>query len=232
MRGITAEKFETEVLERTICEEVVDRELKSKVTIADEQAQKFYADNGREFERPEMVRAAHILLSTRDPATGQELNGDRKKEKQQQMEKILERIRKGEDFAALAKEFSDDPGSRDNGGEYTFPRGQMAPEFETAAFSLKTNQVSDMVMTQFGYHIIKLHERVPAQKLEYNKVERDLKDYLARQEVEKQLPAFLGKLKKAANLEYLDGAKPPADPPVVAPADKPATKADAKPDNP
>ncbi len=231
-RAVTPEKYAARVLESAICEEVLNRELKSKVTIPDEQARKFYEDNSQEFERPEMVRVAHVLLSTRDTDTGQELNEDKRKEKKQQLGKILERARNGEDFGALVRQFSDDPGSRGSGGEYTFaraadnPRNAMVREFETAAFSLKTNQISDIVTTQFGYHIIKLHERLPAQKLEFSKIEKDLKEYLARQAVEKQLPAYVDELKKAANLEYQHGAKPPAAPP-----EKPPSKPESKPAN-
>ncbi len=141
------------------------------------------------------------------------------------MEKLLERARKDEDFAALAKEFSEDPGSKSKGGEYTFARGQMVPAFETAAFSLKTNQVSDIVTTPYGYHIIKLYEKTAAQKLELAKVKDDLKDQLARSEVqEKKLPDYLKKLKVDANLEYLHGAKPPPDAAAEPPAEKPAAK--------
>ena len=219
--GFTTDKFQEQVLERAICEQVVERELKNKVTITDEEAKKFYQDNSQEFERPEMLRASHILFSTVDPLTRQELSEDQKTEKWQQMEKILERARKGEDFAALAKEFSDDTASKEAGGEYTFARGKMVPEFEKTAFSLKTNEVSDIITTQFGYHIIKLHERMPPQKLEYAKTEKDLKEYLARLQVEKQLPAFLEKLKNDAALEYLNGARPPAAPSGGDPSAKP-----------
>jgi peptidyl-prolyl cis-trans isomerase C len=223
--NFTPAQFDAQVLERAVCEEVVDRELKSKVSVTDEQIKKYYEENGQQFERPETVRAAHILLSTRDPITNQELSEEKKKEKKQQMEKILERVRKGEDFAALAKEFSDDPGSKNKGGEYTFGRGQMMPEFESTAFSLKTNQVSDVVTTSFGFHIIKLHERIPAQKLELAKVKDDLKEQLSRFEVqEKMLPEFLKKLKQNATLEYLNGGKPPAEVPAETPPEKPADK--------
>jgi peptidyl-prolyl cis-trans isomerase C len=222
--SFSAEQFDAQVLERAVCEEVVDRELRAKVQITDEQAKKYYDENGDRFERPEMVRASHILLSTRDAVTGQELSGEKKKEKRQQIEKLLERAKKGEDFAALAKEFSEDPGSKDTGGEYTFPRGQMVPEFEEAAFSLKPNEISGVVTTQFGYHIVKLHEKTPAQKTEFAKVEKDLKEFLSRQEVqEKMLPDFLKRIKKEANLEYLNGAKPPESPdgqPQAKPTDK------------
>jgi len=227
--NFSPEQFDAQVVERAICEEVVDRELKSKVTITDEQIKKFYDENSQQFERPEMVRAAHILLSTRDLSNNQELSEEKKKEKKQQVEKILERAKKGEDFAALAKEFSEDPGSKDRGGEYSFPRGQMVPEFEKAAFSLKTNEVSGVVTTQFGYHIIKLYEKTPPQKLELAKVKDDLKEQLTRFEVQdKLLPQYLKNLKKDSKLEYLNGAKAPIEPADEKPADKPLAKPDNK----
>src|SRR5690349_2289246 len=216
--NFTPAQFDAQVLEQSVCKEVIDRELKSRINIADSEAQKYYDEHGAEFDRPETVRAAHILLSTRDPGTGQELTDEKKKEKKLQMEKILERARKGENFAALAREFSEDPGSKSKGGEYTFARAKddpqhaMVAEFENAAFSLKTNEISGVVTTQFGYHIIKLYERTPAQKLAFAKVKDDLKDYLARQEVDKQLKGYLDKAKEEAKLEYLNGAKPPTEP--------------------
>lgn len=104
----------------------------------------------------------------------------------------------------------------------------MVPALDTAAFSLKTNEVSDIVITQFGYHIIKLYEKMPEQKIEYAAAEKELKDYLVRQEVQSGLPAFVEKLKKEADLKYLNGAKPPPEPspgPTTAiPDAKPADK--------
>ena len=125
-----------------------------------------------------MVRASHILLITRDTATQTDLSEDKKAAKHKQMEDLLKRARDGEDFAKLAKEYSEDPGSKDKGGEYKFARGQMVPEFEAAAFSLKTNQVSDIVNSSYGYHIIKLSEKIPAQKVEFAEAAADLKEGL------------------------------------------------------
>jgi peptidyl-prolyl cis-trans isomerase C len=234
--NFTPEQFDAQVLERAVCEEVVDRELRSRVNITDEQLKKFYEENGEQFERPETVRAAHILLSTRDTVTGQEVSEETKKEKRQQIDKILERVKKGEDFASLVREYSDDPGSKNTRGEYTFARGQFRnPEFESAAFALKTNQISGVVTTAFGFHIIKLYERMPAQKLELAKVKDDLKDGLSRREVQdKLLPDYLKSLKKEADLEYLNGAKPPpegaAEKPAENTAEKPSEKPAVKPD--
>src|SRR2546423_4528392 len=224
--SFTPAQFDAQVMEQAICEEVVDRELKSKVNVTEEQIKQFYAENPQQFDRPETVRAAHILLSTRDAVTGQELGEEKKEEKKQQVAKILERAKKGEDFATLAKEFSDDPVSKNQGGEYTFARGQFRnPEFENAAFALKTNEVSGILTTALGYHIIKLYERTPARRLELAKVKDDLKEQLARFEVQdKLLPDYLKKMKKEANLEYLNGAKAPVEMSAEPPSEKPAEK--------
>jgi parvulin-like peptidyl-prolyl isomerase len=230
--GFSQAEFEAQLLERAICEEIVERDLKRNVKISEEQVKKYYDENTAKLQRPEMVRASHILLATRDPVTSEEVTDAKKKEKRELIDKLLERARKGEDFAALAKEYSEDPGSREKGGEYTFARGQMVPEFEKAAFALQTNQVSDVVTTQFGYHIIKLSQRIPAEQIDLAKVGKEIQEMLARQEVqEKLLPEFLKKIKQEAKLQYLNGAQPPEAfmdaSPASAPArdnDKPAVK--------
>jgi peptidyl-prolyl cis-trans isomerase C len=86
----------------------------------------------------------------------------------------------------------------------------MVPEFEAAAFSMGTNQISDVVTTRFGYHVIKLLQKIPAEPIEFDKVKDDIRASLERQEVQdKLLPPFLEKLKADAKLEYLNGATPP-----------------------
>ena len=200
--GMSQEELRSRMLEEATAETVLERQL--KITVTDDEVKKFYDDNPARFEQPEMVRASHILLNTRDTVTGVELPEDKKEAKRKLMEDILKRARAGEDFAKLAKEFSEDSFSKDKGGEYTFPRGQMAPEFEAAAFSLNTNQISDIVTTQFGYHIIKLSEKIPAKKMELAKVAPDLKEGLKQQAIQKQLPDYMEKLKKDAGVEILD----------------------------
>ena len=222
LMGVTREEVLTNLTEGATANIVLKREL--KVNVTDEDARKFYDSNPARFEEPEMVRASHILLMTTDPKTKAELTEDQKAAKRKQMEGLLKRARAGEDFAKLAKEFSEDPGSKDKGGEYTFPRGKMVPEFEAAAFSLNTNQVSDIVTTRYGFHIIKLSEKIPARKLEFAKVASDLKEGLAQQAMQKQLPDYLAKLKKEAGVEILDEKLKPketADSPGLPPGHPP-----------
>jgi peptidyl-prolyl cis-trans isomerase C len=208
MVGMTLPEFERRVLEQNTCESVLEREVKSKIVITDAEAKEFYDENPGRFEEPEMVRASHILISTMDKDTQQPLPAAKKKEKEEQIKKIRARAQKGEDFGKLAQEFSEDPGSKDKGGEYTFPRGRMVPEFEAAAFSLKPNQISEVVETQFGYHIIKLNEKIPSKKVELATVADDLKQGLAQREFQKQLPDFFEKLKKEAEVEIIGAGAP------------------------
>lgn len=201
-QGLSREQWEKQRVDQMTVGFTLEREL--KVTVSDDEVKKFYDENPSRFEEPEMVRASHILLSTRDSGTGTDLPEAKKQEKRKQMEGILKRARAGEDFAKLAKEYSEDPGSKDKGGEYTFPRGQMVPAFESAAFSLSPNQISDIVTTQFGYHIIKLSEKIPARKLEFAKVADELKEGLKQQEIQKHLRDYIEKLKTEAEVEILD----------------------------
>ena len=212
IQDLTRAQWEQQNIERAMLPIVLQREL--KINIATDDVRKFYDENPAKFEQPEMVRAAHVLISTRVPdpeaaaAGGRpkfvDLSDDQKAAKKKLAEDLLKRARAGEDFAKLAKDYSEDPGSKNNGGEYTFPRGQMTPEFEAAAFSLNTNQVSDIVTTAYGYHIIKLYEKIPAKKIDFDKVSSDISEYLVQREIQKQLPAYIQSLKKDAGVEILD----------------------------
>ena len=131
-----------------------------RVTVAE--VNEYYEDHLADFDE---VRVRHILVSTQpdeEPADDAKAKKPvlSKEEARKKSQLLLDRVRKGEDFAKLAKENSDDPGSRDNGGGYDFfGRGKMVVEFEDAAFSLKPGEVSDVIETQFGFHIIKVEER-------------------------------------------------------------------------
>jgi peptidyl-prolyl cis-trans isomerase C len=199
--GLTLDGLTAKLKEEATAETVLQREIKFEVS--DEDAKKYYDENPGQFEQPEMVRAAHVLIGTR-AKDGSELDDAKKKEKRQLAEDILKRAKAGEDFAKLAKEYSDDPGSKDKGGEYTFPRGQMVPEFESAAFSLQPNQVSDIVTTQYGYHIIKLYEKKPAKKMPLAEVAPDIKKFLQARGMQKQIPAFMEKIEKDSAIDILD----------------------------
>jgi peptidyl-prolyl cis-trans isomerase C len=201
--GISFEEFRAQVVDQAVCEEVLEREVRSGVTVTTAQVRKFYDDNPTRFEQPEMIRARHVLLSNRDAATGEPLAPDKLRAQRTLAEGIRDRARKGDDFNALVKEFSEDKASKERDGEYTFPRGQMVPEFEAAAFSLGVGQVSDVVETRYGFHVIKVVEKIPPQKVEFAKVEERIKQGLIMQEVARLSPAYFERIRKEAEVEVL-----------------------------
>jgi peptidyl-prolyl cis-trans isomerase C len=228
--GTTEEQLVKTMAEQGTAEAVVLREL--KINITDDDVKKFYNDtnNAAKFEQGEKVRASHILLMTQDPKTKQELSQANKDAKRKTIEGLLKRAKAGEDFARLAREYSEDPGSKDKGGEYTFSHGEMTPEFESTAFALKPNEISDIITTPFGYHIIKLSERIPAQKVAFEKVAPRIKSHLSQQEVAQLAPEFLAKLRKEAGVKILDeNLKPSEAPAKVPPTGRPSAK--GKPDS-
>jgi len=201
-QGLTREQWEQQALQRAAIQPVLEREL--NIAVPEEEVRKYYDENPARFEEPERVRASHLLLRTVDPATRRELSATEKEAKRAKLQELLKRARAGEDFAALVREFSEDVASRERGGEYTFARGEMVPEFEAVAFSLPLNQISDVVTTTYGYHLIKLHERIPARKREFSQVAANIREFLKQQAIEKQTPAYLEKLRQEAGVEILD----------------------------
>jgi peptidyl-prolyl cis-trans isomerase C len=203
--GLTVAELRFKVIQENTALVVKTREL--NVAVTDAETRQYYDDTNHmaDFEQPEMVHVRHLLLLTMDPVTRAPLSADQQQAKRKQMDDLLKRIRGGADFAALAKQYSEDPASKDNGGEMPpLPRGQLAPEFEAAAFSLTNNQVSDVITTLYGYHIIKLLDKTPAKRVDYATVATKIKDFLTQQRMEKLSPAYLEKLKKAADVQILD----------------------------
>jgi peptidyl-prolyl cis-trans isomerase C len=164
--------------------------------VTEAEAKAFYEENSEQFSKPEMVTASHILLMTQGK-TDEEKDEIRKK-----AEGILERAQAGEDFAALAKEFSEDPGSKDRGGEYTFPRGQMVKPFEDAAFGLEDGQISPIVETQFGYHIIKRSHYKEAGMQSFDEVKEQLINQLSNQKRSQAWQAFQKQMHDSAKIEW------------------------------
>lgn len=202
--GMTADLFKAKMYEEALTLQVLDRSLRPGVAVADDQVKRFYQTNTAQFTQPEKWRVSHILFLTQN-AYRQELTETQKKEKRQTAEKVLARIKAGEDFASLAREYSEDPNSRAKGGELPpLARPQMAPEFEKAASALTPGQVSEVVATRVGFHILKMHEKLPVRVTPFAEVQADLREYLLRQEIQLKIPDFLKKLRTDAGVEFAE----------------------------
>jgi len=176
----------------------IEKTIVPKVTVSEADARKFYDQNPDKFTRPESVKASHILVGVDAKASTEE-----KKTAREKAEKLRKELAGGADFAALAKGNSTCPSSQQGGDLGYFGKGQMVPAFEKAAFALKPGEISDVVETQFGYHIIKLIEKKPAEKVEFKEGRPRIDDYLKNQNVGAAVNDYLAEARKTAKIELL-----------------------------
>ncbi|HJV35145.1 peptidylprolyl isomerase [Geomonas sp.] len=177
----------------------IETRFNDKGTVTDAEAKKFYDDNLEKFfKKPETVRASHILIGVDEKASAED-----KKKAKQKADAVLKRVKGGEDFAAIAKAESSCPSAAQGGDLGDFTRGQMVSAFETTAFTLKPGQISEVVETQFGYHIIKVTEKHEASTDKYEDVKPKITEYLKKQKAQKALSDYVDDLKKNAKIEKM-----------------------------
>jgi peptidyl-prolyl cis-trans isomerase C len=194
--NITAEILKSQ-LERAIAtQQFVEKEIVTGITVSEKEIKDYYENNKTEMMQPEQVRASHVLIKTNPGATQAEKDNAKK-----DMEQIVARIKKGEDFATIAKEKSQCPSSAQGGDLGFFGRGQMVKPFETAAFALKPGEVSDIVETGFGYHVIKVVDKRPESIIAFDDVKEQLERHLKQQKVNQTIGQYVEKLKGEAKIE-------------------------------
>ncbi|MDD2900144.1 MAG: peptidylprolyl isomerase [Desulfuromonadaceae bacterium] len=176
----------------------VETSFVTKVAVPEEEVRSFYDKNQDKFKRDETIRASHILIGTDAKATA-----DEKKKAREKAEKLKKELTGGADFAALAKGNSTCPSAPQGGDLGFFGKGQMVPAFEKAAYALKPGEISDIVETQFGYHIIKLTEKKPAEHAEFKDVKAKIEEYLKGQKVNAAIQKYLEEARKTAKIEVL-----------------------------
>jgi peptidyl-prolyl cis-trans isomerase C len=164
---------------------LMDREMSAlgKGAITEEALRKVYDEAATQITRDIEVRARHILVDAEDEA-----------------KQIIADLKKGGDFAELAKKKSKDPGAADGGDLGFFTKEQMVPEFSAAAFKLEPGQISDPVKTQFGWHVIKVEEKRNRQAPEFDKVKSQIETFVMR----RAQAEFVAKLREGAKIERLD----------------------------
>lgn len=178
---------------------MLETEVGAKVAVEPKDLQDFYDKNPDQFTEPERVRASHILLTVPEDADAKTKEAARTK-----AAGLLKQVRAGGDFAALAKKHSQDPGNAPNGGEIGFfQRGQMVPPFEKAVWALQPGEVSDVVETQFGVHVIKMAERLPARTLTLDEVKPQLEQFLKDKQRQEKTAAFVNSLKSKGKVQVL-----------------------------
>lgn len=243
--GTDPEIFQRRLEEQAIADLVVQREIRSKVVVKDEQVRAFYDEgtdvhaqelkgvvaklavenrdssfyrdatnrlsmiqqtNLSRLERPEQARAVMLVLFIKNPVTGQLVAEDVRKSKRDRLGRLRQRALSGEDFRALAREFSEEPDAQVNNAEYVAVKEKVSlPRLREALFSLPLNEVSDIIDTDLGYYLVQVLERPKAGKVPFEEAEKDVRGLLMNQEVERRLPAWFEQLKKEYEVE-VEGA--------------------------
>ncbi len=194
--NLSEEKLKNQITERSMIRSFIEKEIVSKIEVTDEEAKSFYEKNPNYFKRPEEVHAQHILIKSSE--------GDDEKKKtdsRQELMKIKERANAGEEFSELAKAHSQGPSAPNGGDLGYFSRGKMVPPFEAAAFELKPNEVSDIVETKFGYHLIKVLDRREASTVSFEEARSKIVANLRNQKVQTEVADYVKKLRGEAKVE-------------------------------
>jgi peptidyl-prolyl cis-trans isomerase C len=222
--GMTTDEFRKHIQEQLATIKLIDQEVKAKVPPpSDDEVSKLYETiSAIQKDKPlpsgltateieelkalaraaergfaEQARARHVLIRVAPNASAAEKDAAIKKIKD-----VQARLKKGEDFAELAGKYSEDPGSKVRGGDLgSFSRGDMVPPFDKAVFALNVGQVSEIVTTDFGYHIIQLQERKAASKMSLEAVKDNLREYLFQQRGAKRFESYVKELRSKADIK-------------------------------
>jgi peptidyl-prolyl cis-trans isomerase C len=197
-RNMTAEGLRKDARVDLSVTKLMDAEVATVPGPSDADAKDFYAKNPDRFKEEESVRASHILIRVEPNA-----DAATKAKAKATIDSVLKKAKAGEDFAKLAQQYSQD-GSAAQGGDLNFfPRGQMVPEFSTAAFALQKGQLSDVVTTQFGYHVIKVTDKKAGRVVPFEEAQPQIKQFLEGQKKQEHADAFIDGLKKKSKIEVL-----------------------------
>ncbi|UCG57483.1 MAG: peptidylprolyl isomerase [Phycisphaerales bacterium] len=199
--GRDFEELRHEIRKGLRYEQLFQAEWAGKIDITDDQVSKYYSENPKEFETPEQIRASHILIKP-DPNTDP---NEAKATAKAKAQDLLKQIKDGADFAELAKAHSGCTSSANGGDLGFFGRGQMVPPFEQAAFELQPGQISDVVETEVGYHIVKVAERKDSSVVPLEQAKDGILEKLRDRKKGEIAEAYVKSLKEAASIVYPPG---------------------------
>lgn len=197
--GITEAELRKQIGKNLAIQKFIDTKFKGKVQVTEQEAKAFYNSNQDKFAQPETAHARHILILSKE--SDPKADKDRKRAKLAQIKKQL---KGGADFAELAKQFSEDPGSKERGGDLgVFPRGQMVKAFDQVVFKMMPGDISEVVETEFGLHLIRLEEKKPARTVSFDEAKAKITAYLTQEKVTANIEAFIAEAKGRATIKIL-----------------------------
>jgi peptidyl-prolyl cis-trans isomerase C len=198
-QGLTVDQVREQTRTQLQVSRIIDAEVASKIVVPDAEISAFYQQNLERFKQGDTVHASHILIGVPQNPTV-----DQKSQAKTKAQAVLKQVRGGGDFAAIARAESQDSGSAQAGGDLGFfPKGQMTPAFEEAAFKLKAGGLSPVVETPFGFHIIKVIERRGPRTTPLAEVGGQIKSFLEQGQRESKLEQFVEQVKAKSKVDIL-----------------------------
>jgi peptidyl-prolyl cis-trans isomerase C len=197
MMGVTRDGIRQEIELGIAIEKLMESRSTGDAEPTEAEIRAFYDENPQQFERPEQIQASHILFMVAEDATEADRAARRK-----EAEDVLAQLEGGADFAAMATEHSDCPSSSKGGDLGFFGRGSMVPPFEQAAFALAPGEMSGIVETRFGYHIIKVTDKASAETIPYEDAKANIKQFLGGQGKQQAMATVIEELRADADIEY------------------------------
>lgn len=197
-QGFTEESFREELEVGMTIDTLINKEVLSEYDVSDEEIADFYESNMQYFQTEESVTARHILVTVEEDATEED-----KAKAREKIEGILQELEGGADFAELAREKSEGPSAESGGNLGKFSRGQMVAPFEEAAFQLEPGQMSGIVETQFGFHVILVSDRSEASVQSLEEVSEEIANHLRRQQDDGGVQSFIDEVRQAADVKIM-----------------------------
>jgi len=197
-RGSSIEEFQSQLKEGMATRKLIEMKTEDKIEASSDEVESFYSDNAGKFSIPETASAHHILIGFR-PEDSEEI----KQSKLEEIKGIREQIVSGADFEQMAREHSSGPSAARGGDLGKFPRGQMLPAFDQAAFSQPIGEVGEPIETRFGYHIVRVDERAPGRTIPLEEARADIQTYLSDKKRQQALGEYLQELRADADVEIL-----------------------------
>ena len=193
---VTEAEMKAELKKGMVTEAFVIKNFVDKTTVPEKKMKAYYEANPQFFKQPAKIKASHILIKVKPDASEAEKGEAMKKIKAAQ-----EKLKKGDDFAEVAKTSSEGPSAAKGGDLGFFGKGQMVKPFEEVAFAMEPGKVSEAVKTQFGYHIIKVVDKKPETTIPFEAVKPRIEQYLKQEEVQKKVKEYIDNQRKEAKVE-------------------------------
>ncbi|MFC1488788.1 peptidylprolyl isomerase [Thermodesulfobacteriota bacterium] len=194
--GFTEKNIEYQIRRGIEIQRFVDHNFAQKAAVAEKEIKAYYKSHPGYFKQPEQVRASHILIKVAPDA-----NDFQKAEARSKIEMIRQMLKEGEDFAALARAYSKGPSNANDGDLGYFRRGEKAMPFETAAFALEPGDVSGIIETDIGFHLIKVVDKKSEASTGYGKARGKIAQYMKQKQVQKMADEYAENIKRSATIE-------------------------------